>query len=233
MEAVRVLKKSLTMFFLGFPLILVSIVLFIGISTTNIGMLWLAAGHAIIVPGAVMVLHLLGSFLPTELTSVPASDISLLVPSAIHADAYANATPSYWIAHLTFFCAYVITNAYNVYNLDPVLTSTNYQYKVDNRKTRASMIILVSILVLLSFVALRCYVTGAETLLGVPLGLLVFGFLGYFWCVASANGLNGVDGTSARNSDIFGVVNQMVSTNDTDVTVCSNTTTKKDDDTTG
>jgi len=227
MESVQILKKSLTMFFLGFPLILISIVFFIGITTTNIGMLWLAAGHTFIVPVVVMILHFFGN-LPflQEYTQVLSSEISLLVPSAVSTDAFTNATPSYWIAHLTFFCSYVISNAVSVYNLDPILSTTNYQYKVDHRKIRASMIIVVAIIFLVSFVALRFYATGVETIFGIIIGLTVFGFLGYFWSLAAANGLNGTSGTTAKNSDIFGVVNQMVSTNDNDVTLCTKTPTK-------
>jgi hypothetical protein len=224
MESVRVFKKSATMFFLGFPLIIISIVAFIGIATTNIGLLWLTAGHAIIVPSLVIGLRLFTSIFGYDIAYVPSNDISLLVPSAISSNAYINASPSYWIAHLTFFCTYIISNAVSVYNLDPILSSTNYQYKVDHRKTRASMIILVASLILISFVGLRWYTTNVETTLGIVIGLVVFGFMGYFWSLAAANGLDGATGTAARNSDIFGVVNQMVPTNDSDLTICTKST---------
>lgn len=215
----QVVKKSLTMFFLGFPLIIISLVAFIGISTTNIGMLWLTAGHALLVPIVVFAFHLIGS-IGGAFTQVPTNDVSQLVPSAMVSNPYTTVLPSWWIAHLVFFCSFIITNAVNVYNMDPVLDSTNYQYKVNNRKSRATMIIVVASLVAVSFVALRCYATGAETALGVFVGVSVFGFLGYFWSAAASGGI-GLDGTSARNADIFGVVNQMVATSDKDVTVCA------------
>ena len=224
MDPVQTLKKSLTMFFLGFPLIIITFVAFIGISMTNVGMMWLAAGHTFIVPVCVYALHLFTQF-GGEYTTVPASDVGMLVPSIPPEGATINVTPSWWISHVAFFFSYIIANAVNVYNMDPILSSTNYQFKVHHRQTRAMMIMIVALLFFATFVFLRLFVTNAETIPGVALGVGLFGFLGYLWCNIAANGIGmggvAVEGTAASNADIFGVVNQMVATNDQRVTVCS------------
>lgn len=226
MDPVQTLKKSLTMFFLGFPLIIVTFVAFIGISMTNVGMLWLAAGHTFLVPIIVFIIHFITYAFGLEgYASVPASDVGMIVPSIPPEGATINVTPSWWISHVAFFFSYIIANAANVYKMDPVLSSTNYQFKVHHRQTRAMMIMIVSMLFFATFVFLRWFVTNAETIPGIALGVGLFGFIGYVWCNIAANGIGrggiAMEGTAASNADIFGVVNQMVATNDQSVTVCS------------
>jgi hypothetical protein len=218
MEIFRVLRVGLNLFFILLPLIILNVCLFFAVGLGNLGMVMLVLGQSIIVPAAVYVIHVLtGLARGTGLEShvfKPATDIGQLVTSAVYRDDKFNVTPSFWITHITFFFAYVFANAIDVFNMMPTSDTPAEEWRVENRKARASMIMAISIFLLIFLVAMRMFVTDLETLAGTTVGLATGFGLGYAWYqLARVAGV--------RKMDVFGIVQQMVPvTDDKNITYC-------------
>lgn len=215
MDAVDTTKRAILLFFLGLPMVMIGLVFFLSISLLNTGLIILSLGQVILVPVVTLVLHIVTQFFPGS--KVPNSDVGMLVPSMeyLHESKYVNVLPSYWGAHVVFFCSYVFSNALSTYKADSVTASTNaYDWKVHNRMARSTMIMGISVITLLVLLFLRKALTHSETFPGILLALVVFGPLAYFWYqLAVKNG--------ARNSDILGIVQQMVRVqSDKDAAMC-------------
>lgn len=202
MDAIDKVRRSILLFFLGLPMIMIGLVIFLAMSLLNTGMILLALGHIIIVPVANIILHLITGFIP--IAKIPSSDVSMLVPSIedAYGEEYANVTPSYWVAHIVFLCTFIFSNALSVHQL--ALPSTKgYDWKVQNRLARARMVMGVTVFTLLALLVARVYVTNAETIIGILLGLIAFIPLGYYWYQAALK-------VGATNSDVLGIVQQMI-----------------------
>ena len=218
MNLLDTVKRSLIMFFLGLPLIIISIVFFLGLGLGNAGLLFLSVGHVILVPLMVLVCHFITGFLPYNFVDLPYSDIGQLVPS-VPVSAFTTETnvwPSYWMAHFTFFCSYILFNASEVYNLPPISDSDDYLAKVQARTSRAMVIMIFTIAIFLALAFIRLRYTHTEHIFGVLFSTAVFGALGYAWLTASS-------AVGIRTMDIFGVAQQMLLIQDPSVpTTCVN-----------
>lgn len=209
------IKRSLILFFLGLPLIMMVVIFFLGLGLGNAGLLFLSAGQLLLVPAAVAGLHFASEFLG-DYAKLPYSDILQLVPSQPVSSATVNINvwPSHWMAHFAFLSSYIISNAIDVYRLDPVSDSEEYSIKVLSRKSRATIIITFSVMFFLVLSAIRYAYTGSEHIIGAFIGATVFGLLGWGWYTASAT-------LGIRTMDIFGIAQQMVVTQDpTKPTTC-------------
>jgi len=193
------------MFFLGLPVILISVVFFLGFGLGNAGLLFLSAGQIVAVPVCVMACHLITQFFPWH--SVRDTDIGLLVPSETMDNSQLNVWPSYWMAHFTFFCSFILSNAYAVYNLPAVSDGAEYDTKVQARKSRTSVIMIFIVTIFIILTGIRLMYTQSEKALGVLFTTGVFGGLGYCWYLAS-------NSLGIRTMDIFGVVQQMIAVRD-------------------
>lgn len=202
MDPLQTVRKAITLFFLGFPLVIISLLFFISIGLGNVGAMLLLIGHVLVVPIAVFLLHIVTHFLP--FSHVPASDIGLLIPSTPYSDTMFNVAPSYWVAHTVFFCVYILTNAVHVYQMNPY-SDVAAQWKIENRKGRASMAIVASVAILIVMLALRYSVTNTETFLGMLLGVGAFSALSVGWYLLTRR-------VGMRFGDFFGVVQQMLAT---------------------
>jgi hypothetical protein len=213
MELIETIRKAVILFFLGFPLIMTSIMGFLSISLLNIGTFVLFAGQIIIVPVLVLLIHLFTWMFP----KVEASDVGMLIPSfeeALVGTKY-NVTPSYWVAHVVFLFSYIFTNAMEIYKKDASVSTRSYNWKIENRKGRATMIMMTCIVLLIMFLGIRYFVSGTETFLGILVGLGAFAPLGYFmYKLAMRSG--------AQNGDVFGMVQQMIPAleEDSNATIC-------------
>lgn len=216
MDPLQTVRKAITLFFLGFPLVIISLLFFISIGLGNIGAMLLLIGHSVVVPIAVTLLHIVTHFMP--FSQVPASDVGLLVPSAPYTNTMINVAPSYWVAHTVFFCVYILTNAVHVYQLNPYSELAS-QWKIENRKGRAAMVIVASVAILIVMLALRYSVTNTETFLGMVVGVGAFSALSVGWFMLASR-------TGMRYGDFFGVVQQMLATeaDPKRTTVCASTT---------
>ena len=213
MDAIETTRKTVTLFFLGLPLIMISIIGFLAVSILNTGMLILFAGQIVAVPVAVMFLHLA----TWPLVQVKASDLGMLVPSfeAVLENEYFNVSPSYWVAHIVFLFSYIFTNALTVYRKEASVSTSTYSWKVENRKARSAMIMTVSLILMISLIGLRYFVVGTETFLGILIALVTFFPLGYGWYQLAIK-------SGAQQGDVFGIVQQMIPImeDDTNATLC-------------
>ena len=220
MNPLETVKRSLIMFFLGLPLIIISIVFFLGIGLGNAGLLFLSLGHIISVPAVVLVCHFITGFIPNRFVDVPYSDIGQLVPS-VPVSAFTTETnvyPSYWMAHFTFFCSYILFNAVEVYDLPPISDLDDYLAKVQARTSRAMVIMIFTIAIFFALTFIRLRYTHTEHIFGVLFSTVVFGAFGYGWLKASS-------ALGIRTMDIFGVAQQMLLVRDPSIpTTCVNQT---------
>lgn len=193
------LRDLLHKSFLALPLLLAGFSLFMGLTQGNMGLLILFLGMATVVPLSTGVFNLLWEFIfgASPLFSVPYSDVCQLILSAPQGDKpILFVAPSYWMALLSFFFGYLITNASAIYNMkaedgaDPS--------KVENRKSQALTGIIVSSIVFAVLVLLRFFVTKCETPLGILTAFVVGGALSFGWYQFAKF-------CSARDADIFGI----------------------------
>lgn len=195
------------MIFLAMPVILISVVFFLGFGLGNTGMLFLSLGQMTLVPIGVMLSHLVSHLLiPQSYATKIQSDMLQLVPGQPPVNSYSsnvNVTPSYWVSHFTFFCTYLFLNGYGVYKLPAVSDDPAYVKKVDSRKARVQLVMLFTVFTFLALIFIRYFFTGSETFLGLILGVGVFGFLGWGWYAASIN-------AGIRTLDLFGITQQMI-----------------------
>jgi len=209
----QTLRESIIFFFLGFPLIIISLVWFLAIANGNMGLIMLGLGQISVVPLAVFISHIVSNFLP--FAKIDSNHLAQLVPSAPYDNAKMNVFPSYWVAQATFFFVYIFTNAYDVYSIEPISDSPTEEWRVENRKARASMVMGVSLFILLLLVALRYTLTGTETPIGIIYGLIVFSLIGFGWYKAATM-------TGSRKGDILGIVQQMIPiAQDPHITMCT------------
>jgi len=194
-------------------MIIITLMGFFSLGTGNLGLFLLFVGQAIIVPAGVFIMNLVGRLLG-PLAKVPATDLNQLVPSVPKTGVEDSVFPSYWVAQTAFFFGYLFWNAYSLYGLEPVSDRPEDLWRVENRKGRATMIMLSSMFFLLFMLGLRYTLTNAERLPGVLLGATAFGALAYGWQQAMAS-------AGAKASDVFGIVQQMVPVvEDPNITMC-------------
>jgi len=217
MNILETLQRITLLFLLGFPLIMICLIGFLSISVLNVGTIFLFVGQVILVPIAVLAIRIVTSILPG--THVPPSDVGLLVPSikdALSTSSF-NVGPSFWVAHVVFLCSYIFTNAYNIYVVDTLSgpAASGPKWKLENRRARSMMIMIVSVASLIALILSRYLMTGAETIFGIIIALGAFVPLAYWWYgIAIKNGL--------QNGDIFGIMQQIIPSleNDTSASLC-------------
>jgi len=216
MNLLNVTKYSLVLVFLGLPLILISIVFFLGIGLGNAGLLFLSVGQIALVPIAVMILHFFTNIIPDKVYHSDIGQLVPLVPLGSMSEKM-NVYPSFWMAHFTFFCSYIFFNALELYNLAPISDDAKYSTKIQIRKTRMGMIMGFLMFTFLALILIRYRATRTETFFGILFSIASFGALGYGWYMASS-------AVGIRTMDIFGVAQQMfLVPNKTDPSVCVKT----------
>lgn len=204
------IRSTLLLAFRSLPLLLISFIGFLAIGLGNTALFILLIGHAAIVPLMTAGFHLL--FSSSSLQSL--SDVVQLVPLIPSSgESFANSAniyPSYWMAHISFFFGYLLTNAYKILTAETDLkiiknasSKEALQLKIDARKQKAGVLIgtLIFLYILLSII--RYYATGAEHVFGMLCALPIF-FVGVGWYYFAEQ-------CGATNSDIFGISMQMMS----------------------
>jgi hypothetical protein len=204
------IRSTLLLAFRYLPLLLISFIGFLAIGLGNTALFILFFGHALIVPLVTGLLHML--FSTSNLMSI--NDVSQLVPllpsTGESAIGTANIYPTYWMAHISFFFGYLITNAAKILTAETDLRILNnatsraaVELKIQARKQKAGVLIasLFFFYFLLCFI--RYYATGAEHIFGMMISLPLFGIAIGWYYFAEACG--------ATNSDIFGIAMQMMS----------------------
>jgi hypothetical protein len=180
-----------------------------GVSQGNIGLFVLFLGQITVVPLASLLFQTVWEFILTTVNvewlsriQVPNSDVCNLIPGSIDKTIpFLNTAPSYWLGHVIFFFSFLISNGFGVLNMEAAESAD--PEKVENRKTQAILSIGLTIGILLALLAMRFLFVGCETGLGLLLGGIPMGLLGYAW-------FNVARECSARDSDIFGIVQKVL-----------------------
>lgn len=187
--------------FTALPILLFGWSMFVGSTTGNIGLLVLALGHATVVPLTTWILHTLASFTGDwgkKAFTIPASATCNIIPGATtDPGEVAFVIPSYWVAQISYFFGFLLTNAMAVYNM-PASESAD-QEKVDRRKSQAQLVQIIAWVFFIVFLAVRVFVMKCETVPGMILGPLAFWWIGNGWYQLARE-------CSARDSDILGIV---------------------------
>ena len=197
------IRLTLLSAFKALPLLLISFIGFLAIGLGNMGLFMLFIGHATIVPMLTIVAN---SVLGGSTSTVLSNDVSQLVPlaSSTYNSATVSVMPSYWMAHMSFFLGYLLTNAATVYSL-PVNSKVS-KWLTDSRKTRAATIIVTTLGIWLGLATMRYLMTGgAETRNGILTAVVLLGGAGAAWYKLA-------EVCGARNSDLFSIVQQSVTT---------------------
>ena len=113
------------------------------------------------------------------------------LPSKIKETDVLYTTPSLWMAVTTFYLAYILMNAINVYNTTAPRPSTHDKYlsfKIDNRKS-VGLISMIATFILLACLIITRFFSQCESTGGALVGAV----LGYFagmglWYLLSING---------------------------------------------
>lgn len=197
----QTMRATLERSFIALPFLLFTWSLFIGATTGNIGLLVLALGQSTVVPLLTFGLNYIASKFGDSwkpMFTIPKSATCNLLPTGFtNVSDREYVVPSYWLAQILFFFAFLISNASTVLNLEPEPTAP--AEKVERRKSQAQLVLIMAIFFLIVFLGLRFFVMGCELALGLFIGSLVFGSVGYGWYRLAQE-------CSARDSDIFGIV---------------------------
>jgi hypothetical protein len=202
MNILHGIRSTIIAAFFSLPLLFISFTAFLAISLGTPGLFILFLGQLLLsvtTLGFHFLENIIEIFFPllkSQLT-VNADRAALLQGSTT--DGIVNVFPSYWMVHVLFFLSYLLANAVDVFRADA--GSKAVDWKISNRRSKAIAVIIVIVLVITTLVAIRCFLTGTETLLGAIIALPVVA-VGFGWYeLAKVCG--------ARDSDIFGIIQQM------------------------
>lgn len=197
----QTIRGTLERSFVALPVLLFGWSLFVGSTTGNIGLLVLALGQATVTPLTTWLLHTVAGFFSDDMKkyfTVPSSSTCSILPQGfVDPSVPQYSIPSYWLAQIYFFFGFLIGNAGSVLNM-PAENNAPAD-KVERRKSQATLVLIMSVAFLVLFIALRSSLMKCETVAGVVLGALVFMPIGYGWYTLARE-------CSARDSDVFGIV---------------------------
>lgn len=197
----QTMRATLERSFIALPFLLFTWSLFVGATTGNIGLLVLALGQSTVVPLLTFGLNYIASKFGESwkpMFTIPKSATCNLLPTGFtNVNDREYVVPSYWLAQILFFFSFLISNASSVMNLEP--SESAPAEKVERRKSQAQLVLIMAIFFLIVFLGLRFFIMGCEIALGLFIGTLVFGSVGYGWYRLAQE-------CSARDSDIFGIV---------------------------
>jgi hypothetical protein len=210
MPILATLRTSLLLAFKSLPLLLLSFITFLAFGLGNSSLFILLAGQAIVVPIITELAHLVSSSSP-NIALLSSNDISQLI--SIPATGPVNVFPSYWMAHISFFFGYLLSNAVRMFIQAPDLSlirgassdaiKSSINAKIAARKEKAVSVMISTLVFLVLITIMRIIATGAETLAGITFAIVVLGSAGFGWYYAAET-------LGATNSDVFGIAVQMM-----------------------
>jgi hypothetical protein len=212
MSFVKNLRGALERSFLSLPLILAGWSLFLGCTTGNVGLLVLAVGQIFIVPATTAVSNIGFEFLNSVLSpyigdwkpslTVQNRDICNLIPGATdYGVPNVWVAPSYWLAHVTFFFAFLISSATHILTMEAVPNAD--PEKVERRKSQATLSLMLAVFTFIVVVGVRKAYSNCDTFLGGFITLAIMAPIGYGWYELARK-------CSARDADIFGIVQKIL-----------------------
>ena len=197
------IRRSILSVYTSLPLILIIVNGILAAGLGNGGIAWILAGQIILI-GIVAPLRILTAAF--GMGNVPYSDMEVLVPNPSMGQI--NILPSIWVVQVTYFFTYLWFNSYDIYKRDPIDPGEDYEIKVNNRKSRTMMIMIVSIVFLSLLLTTRIIVNGNG--LYVFLSAILGGVCAWAW------NLFGKQPNVLGSMDAFGISQQMMMIPNTD-----------------
>ena len=211
------------------PLTLAGVLLVVGHFIGNYAMLFFLVGYLMLVPAVAFAINfasgMFGFTSPAGVTFPGGgkdSEVCNILP--VNNTLKYDMIISYWMAMISFFIGYIMTNAVAIYEMVPVdpeeidptgnsnpAAAAAISSGIALRKSNTINAMAVIIALTLVIIYIRVFYSGCDwgefslvTVLSV-LASLGFGFLGYSWYKM----LERVDGSS-RLADLFGIANRMM-----------------------
>jgi hypothetical protein len=192
------------------PITLAGTMVILGLFTANYAMMFFLVGFMIATPLLSSILNLIADALvlkfDLDMFKTKTSDIcKVVIPYSTIKDTSraenANVLCTTSFAMICFFLGYILTNAVALYKrpTDPGADSI----KVSNRTSQAVLSIASIIIFTFIVIGFRMY-SGCEPKIGLVLGTLIFGALGYGWYTMLSNPSDG------RLADLFGISNRIL-----------------------
>lgn len=199
------------------PLSLAGTMLLLGLFTANYAMIFFLIGFILVVPFTNMWWDaLLQRFLPESLRVKTGDVCTVIIPFLSPNSSDAQHISSQWMAMVSFFFGYMISNAIKLLVKEPEPTGAvevtekqvkELDRKASYRKTQA-IVSALSMVIVASAIFIIRFNTGCESIAGFILSLVGFGAMGYFWydMLSLSNTRIGQD----RLSDLFGIANRLL-----------------------
>ena len=214
MDSLRGIISDLHVFLYGgmrtLPITLAGTMVILGLFTANYAMMFFLFGFMIVTPILSAILNKIADALVLafnfNIFKTKTSDICKIVipystlsnPSKVENE---NIVCTISFAMICFFLGYMMTNAVTLYRrpvedgADPV--------KVSNRTSRAILSIISIVVFAIIAIGFRIY-AGCEPNVGIVMGVLIFGALGYGWYTMLSGPSDG------RLADLFGISNRIL-----------------------
>ena len=187
------IRGTILVAFQYLPLVLICFVGFLAMGLGNLGLFILFMGHALVVPGLTEAFH--AGLTDPKWTKT--GDGGSLIPDT---GATSHSMPSYWMAHMSFFMGYLVTNAGSIYGIK---STGPPSWRIDSRKSKALTVLVTTFALWFGMVLLRWRFMGVEDYQSILLATLVFGGAGaILYSIAAACG--------AKATDVFAITTQMV-----------------------
>jgi len=188
--------------------------LFLGLTQGNVNLIMLAIGVIFIATTAA---GLTGAILKGPLEwlnptgsfwKVAASDISPLLPDApvagiVKRSAQVSVVPTYWMTMTIFFFSYLALNAFTLLTVPE--TKGSDKEKVENRKSQATVCLILIGVIGLTICGGKIYLSGGETVLGVVIAALIGVLTSWGWFTFLRQCGMG------RLEDVFGIQARIIS----------------------
>lgn len=197
------------------PLTIAGSMVLLGLFTGNYAMLFFLIGFLLLTPlvsyGINLLFIIAAKRSGSKLFDAYMSDICKLNAEYIDGPKVEGAelepvVSSSWVAMVSFFIGYLVTNAIKLHNYESIEESTTESKdssRITNRKSQA--IIAIAAIIIFSSIALAYrYKSGCESKAGMIPTSLLFGWAGYGWYKLQS--CSGDD----RLADLFGIANRLL-----------------------
>ena len=199
MDLLLALRTTILMAFRTFPLIMISFIGFLAVGLGNLGLFFLFVGHAVVIPIATMIAHMLVPSEANDISNrfhVASNSVGQLVATAPYETAKQNVAPSYWMIHTIFLFSYIFSSIASI--------------PAENTTRRSTMIMITIPIITFALICMR-YATHTETFWGMIIAILLGTSIGYGWHKFAL--LCGPAG-----ADVFGFFQEIIPTNEKPMT---------------
>jgi len=193
------------------PLTIAGSMVLLGLFTGNYAMLFFLIGFLLLTPlvsyGINLLFIIAAKRSGSKIFDAYMSDICKLNAEYIDSPPIVGAelepvVASSWVAMVSFFIGYLVTNAIKLHNYESIEESKESS-RITNRKSQA-IIAIVAIIIFSAIALVYRYKSGCESKAGMIPTSLLFGWAGYGWYKLQS--CSGDD----RLADLFGIANRLL-----------------------